>query len=115
MRRDDQRLNDILKALDWVRARISGRTEKDFLDDEVLSFAVAQNLVIVGEAAARISPALKAKYPAIPWVDITGMRNFIIHEYFGVHWPLVWRTVVNRAPEFRAQIAAIVEAEQTAR
>ena len=108
MRRDDQRLSDILEAIDWIANAISGRTESEFLADETLCYAVAQKLTTIGEAVARLSPGLKARYGAVPWQDIAGMRNVLAHEYFGIHWPFVWQTVSDHAPALRAQIAAIV-------
>lgn len=88
MRRDEQRLCDILEALDWIAEAIAGRTEAGFVTDETLCYAVAQRLTTVGEAAARLSPELKAQYSSVPWQDIVGLRNILVHEYFGVHWPL---------------------------
>lgn len=110
MRRDRQRLADILEALDWIAKAISGRTEVDFLADETLSCAVAQKLTIIGEAAARLRPEIKARHNAVPWPDIVGLRNILVHEYFGIHWPLVWQTAVDHAPVLRRQVAEIVGA-----
>jgi uncharacterized protein with HEPN domain len=63
MRRDRQRLHDILEGLDWIARALSGRTEADFLQDETLCYAVAQKLTIVGEAVARLSPDLTGGTP----------------------------------------------------
>lgn len=82
MRRDLQRLTDILEALDWIAKRIAGRTEGDFLADETLCYAVAQKLTIIGEAVARLSPGITARYNSVPWPDIVGLRNILVHEYF---------------------------------
>jgi uncharacterized protein with HEPN domain len=109
MRRDEQRLSDILTALDWITKVVSGRTEDDFVADETLCYAVAQRLTTVGEAVARLSPEIKARHSAVPWQDIVGLRNILVHEYFGIHWPLVWQTAVDHLPVLRAQIAAIDE------
>ena len=109
MRRDEQRLSDILQALDWIAKAVSGRTEDDFVADETLCYAVAQRLTTVGEAVARLSPEIKARHGGVPWQDIVGLRNILVHEYFGIHWPLVWQTAVDHAPVLRAQIAAIGE------
>jgi uncharacterized protein with HEPN domain len=109
MRRDEQRLSDILTALDWITKVVSGRTEDDFVADETLCYAVAQRLTTVGEAVARLSPEIKARHSAVPWQDIVGLRNILVHEYFGIHWPLVWQTAVDHVPVLRAQIAAIDE------
>jgi uncharacterized protein with HEPN domain len=109
MRRDEQRLSDILEALDWIAKAVSGRTEDDFVADETLCYAVAQRLTTVGEAVARRSPEMKARHGGVPWQDIVGLRNILVHEYFGIHWPLVWQTAVDHAPVLRTRIAAIGE------
>jgi len=66
MRRDDQRLSDILEALDWIAKVVSGRTEAGFVADETLCYAVAQRRTTVGEAVARLTPELKARYSSVP-------------------------------------------------
>jgi uncharacterized protein with HEPN domain len=85
MRRDQQRLTDIVEALDWIAKAINARTEADFLADETLCYAVAQKLTIVGEAVARLSPAIITRFASIPWSDIVGLRNILVHEYFGIY------------------------------
>ena len=108
MRRDRQRLNDILDALDWIAKAIAARAEVDFLADETLCYAVAQKLTIIGEAVARLSSELKSRRSSVPWPDIVGLRNILVHEYFGIYWPLVWQTAVDHAPVLRGQIAEIL-------
>ena len=61
----------------------------------------------MGEAVARLSPEMKEQHSVVPWQDIAGLRNILVHEYFGIYWPLVWQTAVDHAPILRAQIAAI--------
>ena len=107
MRRDDQRLIDILEALDWIAKVVFGRTEAELVADETLCYAVAQRLTRIGEAVARLSPEIKARHSSVPWQDIVGLRNILVHEYFGIHWPLVWQTAVDHAPVLRAQIVGI--------
>jgi uncharacterized protein with HEPN domain len=75
MRRDQQRLNDMLEALDWIAKAISGRTEAEFLADETLCYAVAQRLTVIGEAVARLTPEITARHNSVPWPDIVGLRN----------------------------------------
>jgi uncharacterized protein with HEPN domain len=111
MRRDRQRLHDILDALDWIAKAVSRRTEADFLADDTLCYAVAQKLTIIGEAVARLGPELTARHNSVPWVDIVGLRNILVHEYFGIHWPLVWQTAVDHAPVLRGQVAEILSTE----
>lgn len=107
MRRDEQRLIDILEAPEWIGRALSARTEADFLTDETLCYAVAQRLTTAGEAVARLSPGIKRRYSSVPWQDIVGLRNILVHEYFGIHWPLVWQTATDHAPILRSQIEAI--------
>jgi uncharacterized protein with HEPN domain len=110
MRRDDQRLSDILEAPDWIAKAVAGKTEADFIADDTLCYAVAQRLTTVGEAVARLSPEVTARDRSVPWQDIVGLRNILVHEYFGIYWPLVWQTAVDHAPVLHAQIAAICKA-----
>ena len=105
MRRDQQRLSDILEALDWIAKSIADRTEAEFLADETLCYTVAQRLTVIGEAVARLTPAITARHNSVPWPDIVALRNILVHEYFGIHWPLVWQTAFDHAPVLRVQIA----------
>lgn len=111
MRRDRQRLHDILDALDSLPRIIAGHTEAEFLDNETTRYAVAQRLAVVGEAAGRISTELRERHPAVPWIDIVSFRNILVHEYFGIHWPIVWLTATEQAPYLRKQVARILETE----
>ncbi|MCU0246571.1 MAG: DUF86 domain-containing protein [Bryobacter sp.] len=108
MRRDDQRLLDVLESLDWISTQTSSLIESEFLKDEKLCYAIAQKLTVVGEAVARLTSELKERYPDIPWADVVGLRNILVHEYFGIYWPLVWQTVQDDVPGLRAQIAAVL-------
>ena len=82
--------------------------------DETLCYAVAQKLTIIGDAVARLSPEITARYNSVPWPDIVGLRNILVHEYFGIYWPLVWQTVVDHAPVLRAKVAEIWRVESVA-
>ena len=111
MRRDRQRLSYSLEALDWIPKAIAGRTEDESVADETFCHAVAQRLTILGEAVARLSPEFRVRHSAVPWPDIVGLRNILVHEYFGIYWPLVWQTAVDHAPVLREQVAEILRAE----
>jgi len=111
MRRDRQRLQDIVEALEWVLRVVEGRTEDQFAGDEVLRYAIIQQLTVVGEAAARLSSEMTGKYPLVPWADVVGLRNVLVHQYFGVHWPLVWQTVSDHVPVLLEQVREILRLE----
>jgi len=73
--------------------------------------AVARNIEIIGEAAGKVSRSLGDKYPNIPWIDISGMRNKIIHEYANVDWELVWEVATKDVKVLRKQMEDILRAE----
>ncbi|MEW6448056.1 MAG: HepT-like ribonuclease domain-containing protein [Bacillota bacterium] len=71
--------------------------------------AVIRRLTIIGEAVKSISPELKRECPAIPWQKITGMRNILIHEYFGVDVELTWKTVQRDLPVLKRELLNILK------
>jgi uncharacterized protein with HEPN domain len=75
-----------------------------FLQDRKTQDAVVRNLEIIGEASKRLSDDLKQSQPQVPWKQIAGMRDRLIHAYFGVDLNLVWEVVEKRLPELRAAV-----------
>jgi uncharacterized protein with HEPN domain len=87
--------------LDAAREAITfgaGRTRDDLKRDRVLTLALVKCIEIIGEAAAKVTPETQAKYPEIPWIDIIGMRNRLIHAYFDVDTDRVHDTLTNDLP-----------------
>ncbi len=91
-------IDDMLAAIEKAESFCSGISFKAFAKDEKTVYAVIRALEIIGEAAKRVPTGLRTKYPDIPWRDITGMRNKLIHEYFGVDLQTVWTTVREDLP-----------------
>jgi len=89
-------LDDILEAIDRIREYVQGVAENDFGSDRKTQDAVIRNLEIIGEAARNLSDTLKAEAKEIEWYKITGLRNILAHEYFGVSIPIVWDIVQNK-------------------
>jgi uncharacterized protein with HEPN domain len=83
-----------------------GRTTT-FLTDPRTQDAVIRNLEIIGEAASRVSPALQAAHPDLPWEQMRGLRNRLAHAYFDVDLTIVWDVVERELPELGARVAAI--------
>ena len=104
-------LRHILVEADYLVARSAGLSYDDFAADETLRRAFVRSLEIIGEAAKKhVSDDFRAQHPTVEWRAMAGMRDRLIHDYFGVDFELVWDVVHRRVPELRAQIAAILEA-----
>lgn len=104
-------LADILECLEQAQAFIEGMTFDEFSVDKKTRFAVLQALEIVGEATKRLPSALKDRYPHLPWRDMAGMRDKLIHDYFGVDLQVVWETATEDAPALEAEIRSILANE----
>lgn len=103
-------IEHILIALNKVVDYVGEGTEKDFLDNEQLQDAVIRNFEIVGEATKKIDNTIKSKYVSVPWKQMAGMRDKLIHDYFGVDINVVWETVQNIVPIIIA-LKEIIEKE----
>jgi len=85
---------------------------EDFEKDDKAFSAVLRKFEIIGEAAKNIPDEVRSKYPAIPWREMTGMRDKLIHFYFGINYDLVWQTIQNRLPTLKIAIEEISQAEE---
>lgn len=103
------RINDILDAVAAVEAYVVGMTYKDFTSDRKTVDAVVRNLIIIGEAAARIPEEICQSHREIPWPDMRAMRNFVVHEYFGVSDKILWDTVQTDLPSLVPKLKEIVK------
>jgi uncharacterized protein with HEPN domain len=108
MRKDKAYLQDILDAISDIEQFIGGMAEEEFYRNKEKQYAVLRALEIIGEATKHLSKELKSKYRTIPWKDIAGMRDKVIHFYFGIKLELVWQTVRDKLPELKAQIHEIL-------
>ena len=111
MRRERLYLEDILAAADAIAEFIDGHDYASFEGSQLLRSAVVHQLTIIGEAVAQLPADLRERHPHIPWTDIKGFRNIIVHHYFGIDWEEVWRSATTRVPVLRAQISEILRAE----
>lgn len=97
-------LNDILESLGDVQDFTAGMSMEQFSSDRKTIKAVIRCLEVIGEAANNIPPGLREKYQDIPWVEIIGMRNRLIHEYFGVDVTILWQTIQEDIEPLRLSI-----------
>jgi uncharacterized protein with HEPN domain len=104
-------LEDIGDHLASAQEFVKGMTYEKFIDDERTNFAVVRALEIVGEATKRLPVELKNRYPDLPWRDMAGMRDKLIHDYFGVDLAVVWETATLEAPGLEAEIRSLLAKE----
>ncbi|MEW6608251.1 MAG: DUF86 domain-containing protein [bacterium] len=108
-RGDKEFLCDIKEAIGRIRNYIDDMSYKEFLQDIKTQDAVVRNIEIIGEAVKHLSNSLRNKYKNIEWKDIAGMRDKIIHFYFGIKWELVWSAVKDKLPELLTKIETIIK------
>jgi uncharacterized protein with HEPN domain len=104
-------LQDIYDAINEVATFIEGMTYKDFLKDKKTINAVIRSIEVIGEASKQLPKAIKDKYPSIPWTKMAGMRNKVIHEYFGVDIEIVWKTAKKQIPALEKKISYLIKQE----
>ena len=100
-------LEDILEAIGKIRRYTERLSLEKFAEDEKTIDAVARNLEIIGEAIKKIPGDIRANYPAIEWKKIAGLRDILIHEYFGLNIEIIWDVVQNKLPALEKQIRSI--------
>ncbi|MDN7013317.1 DUF86 domain-containing protein [Methanoculleus sp. FWC-SCC3] len=102
-----ERVLDILEAIERIE-RVSVRGREFFYDDEMAQVWVIHHLQIIGEAVRGISSEFRTANPDIPWSDIIGMRNVLIHHYFGIDRDAVWNVVEHDLPALKSQLQSLV-------
>ena len=103
MRPERLSLLDIVEAADNIKVHIAGQDRAGFLGNVTARAAVLHELAVIGEAARRLSTDFRDRHPEVPWAKIVALRNFVVHEYFGLDWPIVWQTAIDLVPELRGQ------------
>ncbi len=106
---DSVLLRHILDSIAVIEKYLSEITENTFKETSLLQDGVIRQLQIIGEATKKISPDIRSKYPDIPWQDIAGMRDKLVHDYFGVDVDAVWITVKNDLPPLSSKISKILD------
>jgi len=109
MDRDLSYLLDIFEAAKLAISYVSNKTEQAFLSDIQCQDSVIRRFEIIGEAAKRVSESTRLDYPELPWNEMIGMRNLLIHEYDDVDMDILWKTVQIELPKLVKQLEAILD------
>ncbi len=107
MRQLRDRLEDILEAVAQIETeRTKGKAAFD--SSHLVQVWMVHHLMIIGEAVRAIDPAVRAKYPSVPWRQIAGMRNILVHDYFRINQEIVWETVEKHLPALKTEVGRIL-------
>ncbi len=104
MKNDSMFIHHILDEIDFVLRYTENTTFEMFLQNEILLRAVSRSIEIIGEASKNISDDYKQQHPDIEWKKLAGMRDKIIHHYFGVNWDIVWDIVTHKLSELKLKL-----------
>lgn len=107
MRRDEQRLQDILEAISKIE-KFASEGRAAFEEDERTQVWMVHHVQIIGEAARALSEGFRSRHSDIPWAQIVGMRHILVHDYFGIDLDEVWSVVERDLPTLGDRIKAIL-------
>jgi uncharacterized protein with HEPN domain len=113
MKRDySDYINDVLTEVSNIEVFTEGMSYPDFVRDKKTTYAVIRGIEVIGEAVKKLPKDLKDIHPDVPWKRIAGMRDKLIHEYFGVDTEIVWKTVKEDIPYLKSLFQKIKEGER---
>jgi uncharacterized protein with HEPN domain len=102
-------VQDILDSINDVVNFIDGMEFEDFINDKKTIYSVVRAIEIIGEAAKNVPELIRMKYPDVPWKQMAGMRDKLIHEYFGVDLEILWKTAKDDVPQLETPISKVFE------
>ncbi|MBI5248976.1 MAG: DUF86 domain-containing protein [Desulfomonile tiedjei] len=102
-------LDDILDAARKVLEYTAGFSDEEFFSDRKTVEAVVWNLQIIGEAAKRVPEEIRSRYPDLPWREMGGLRDIIVHQYLGIKLDVIWKVIQNDVPMVENRIRWILD------
>ena len=104
-------MQHILDETQFILKNCEGLDLQDLMIDDLLQRACLRSLEVIGEAVKNVSEDLKTRYPDLEWKKIAGLRDKLIHHYFGIDWDIVWNVITNRLPLLEDKIKKLIEKE----
>ena len=111
MNKDAAFLQHILDETQFILKNCEGLELQDLMNDDLLQRACLRSLEVIGEAVKNVSEDLKTQYPDLEWTKIAGLRDKLIHHYFGIDWDIVWNVITNRLPLLEDKIKKLIAKE----
>ncbi len=102
-------IKDMLESMEAIERFVEGMEFEDFVKDDKTTSAVIRKFEIIGEAARYVPDWIRGRYPDVPWRSMIGMRNRLIHAYFGIDYKLVWDTIKVELPKVKSQLLKILK------
>lgn len=111
-RKPDVYLQDIWESIEYIQRFLDGVSEDEFYENVEKQDAVLRRLEIIGEAVKHLPEEIRENHPDVPWRQIAGMRDIIIHEYFGITLDMVWVVATEDILDLKAKVEEIIESNQ---
>ncbi len=102
-------VQDILDSINDAGNFIEGMDFEDFIKDKKTIYSVVRAIEIIGEATKNVPEQIRKKYPDVPWKKMAGIRDRLIHEYFGVDLEILWSTAKEDVPQLRIPVSKVLE------
>ena len=101
-------IQHMLDEIDYIQNRIFDTDYESFLRDETLKRAFVRSIEVIGEASKKLPESIKKMQPEVEWRKVSGMRDRLIYDYFGVDYTIVWDVATNKLPDLRANLHALL-------
>lgn len=105
-------IRHMLDEIDYIMSRVSDINYDFFCRDETLKRAFVRSVEIIGEASKKLPEDIKSMQPDIEWRKVTGMRDRLVHDYFGVDYTIVWDVALNKLPDLRVKLINLLNKVQ---